>query len=171
MPSGASESGSMGPGAAAAGGEVFAIPHGPQVGFARLGLEHDDFDAIVSGVVERGFFCLEAQFDLALRVVRRGPPHQRINLAGGGGRVFEDPLVGVIANANLTGGQGSEVIGYTTEDWVRSIRHGVDPAGKPLIIMRCRHIQMRSIQRTFCIRPESVSTELCYAAMDTGPPP
>jgi len=47
----------------------------------------------------------------------------------------EDALVGVIANANLTGGEGSEVINYSDEDWVRSIRHGVGPDGKPLIIM------------------------------------
>jgi mono/diheme cytochrome c family protein len=45
------------------------------------------------------------------------------------------PLVGVIAMANLTGGAGSEVADYTVEDWVRSIRHGVGPDGKPLIIM------------------------------------
>lgn len=48
---------------------------------------------------------------------------------------FQDPMVGTIANANLTGGQGSEVANYTTEDWVRSIRHGVGPDGKPLLIM------------------------------------
>jgi mono/diheme cytochrome c family protein len=48
---------------------------------------------------------------------------------------FEDPLVGVIANANLTGGPGSEVVDYEIEDWVRSIRNGVGPDGKPLIIM------------------------------------
>jgi len=48
---------------------------------------------------------------------------------------FEDPMVGVIANANLTGGAGSEVINYSDEDWVRSIRHGVGPDGEPLIIM------------------------------------
>lgn len=48
---------------------------------------------------------------------------------------FSDPMVGVFANANLTGGAGSEVIDYAPEDWVRSIRHGVGPDGKPLIIM------------------------------------
>lgn len=48
---------------------------------------------------------------------------------------FEDPLVGVIANANLTGGEGSEVINYTAEDWDRAIRHGIGPDGKPLLIM------------------------------------
>jgi hypothetical protein len=48
---------------------------------------------------------------------------------------FQDPMVGVIANANLTGGAGSEVIGYTIEDWDRAIRHGIGPDGKALIIM------------------------------------
>ena len=48
---------------------------------------------------------------------------------------FQDPLVGTIANANLTGGVGSEVVNYTVEDWDRSIRHGVGPDGKPLLIM------------------------------------
>jgi cytochrome c553 len=52
------------------------------------------------------------------------------------GRIeFQNPLVGTIANANLTGGKGSEVINYTTEDWVRSIRQGVGPDSKPLLIM------------------------------------
>lgn len=45
------------------------------------------------------------------------------------------PLVGVIAMANLTGGAGSKAGDYTVEDWVRSIRHGVGPDGRPLIIM------------------------------------
>lgn len=48
---------------------------------------------------------------------------------------FQDPMVGVIANANLTDGQGSEVIDYTPEDWARAIRHGLGPDGKPLLIM------------------------------------
>jgi mono/diheme cytochrome c family protein len=48
---------------------------------------------------------------------------------------FQDPMVGVIANANLTGGRGSEVTDYTVEDWARSIREGIGPDGKPLLIM------------------------------------
>jgi cytochrome c553 len=48
---------------------------------------------------------------------------------------FQDLMVGTIANANLTGGKGSDVSDYTNEDWVRSIRHGVGPDGKPLLIM------------------------------------
>lgn len=67
---------------------------------------------------------------------------------------FEDPLVGVISNANLTGGQGSEVIGYTTEDWVRSIRHGVGPDGKPLIIMPA--------QQNYTMSDEDLGALLAY---------
>ena len=48
---------------------------------------------------------------------------------------FQDSMVGVIANANLTRGQGSEVTDYTIESWVRAIRHGIGPDGKPLLIM------------------------------------
>jgi cytochrome c553 len=48
---------------------------------------------------------------------------------------FQDPMVGVIANANLTGGRGSEVIDYTLEDWDRAVRHGIGADGKPLLIM------------------------------------
>lgn len=48
---------------------------------------------------------------------------------------FEDPMVGRIANANLTGGAGSEVVDYTLEDWDRAIRHGIGKDSKPLIIM------------------------------------
>jgi mono/diheme cytochrome c family protein len=48
---------------------------------------------------------------------------------------FQDPMVGIIANANLTSGQGGIGGAYTDADWVRSIRHGVGPDGGPLLIM------------------------------------
>lgn len=56
----------------------------------------------------------------------------------------DDPMIGRIANANLTGGAGSEVIGYTVEDWDRAIRHGVGPDGTPLIIMPSRQHNIMS---------------------------
>lgn len=45
------------------------------------------------------------------------------------------PLVGVVVMSNLTNGMGSKVGDYTVEDWIRSIRHGVGPDGRPLLIM------------------------------------
>ena len=43
---------------------------------------------------------------------------------------FQDPMVGVIANANLTGGRGSEVSDYTIEDWARAVRQYGTASGR-----------------------------------------
>ena len=42
---------------------------------------------------------------------------------------------GVIVAPNLTVGEGGIGATYTSEDWVRAIRHGVTPAGRSVIIM------------------------------------
>ena len=55
------------------------------------------------------------------------------NLAGG--ILFDSPAIGQINSTNLTSGQGGIGGTYTDEDWVRSIRHGVGPDNKPLILM------------------------------------
>ena len=53
-----------------------------------------------------------------------------------GGSVFiEDPALGRIVASNLTSGQGGIGGAYGDEDWVRAIRHGVGPDGKPLLFM------------------------------------
>lgn len=49
--------------------------------------------------------------------------------------IMDNPAMGTIAGTNLTPGKGSAVKKYTDEDWVRSIRHGVGPDGKPHIFM------------------------------------
>lgn len=49
--------------------------------------------------------------------------------------IFEDPALGRIPATNLTTGQGGAGASYTDTDWVRAIRHGVRPDGKPLLIM------------------------------------
>jgi len=55
------------------------------------------------------------------------------NLAGG---VFlDDPAIGQLFASNLTSGQGGIGARYTDADWVRAIRHGVGPDGKPLLFM------------------------------------
>lgn len=54
----------------------------------------------------------------------------------GAGRVFIDEDNGFrIKGPNLTSGRGSPTAVYRIEDWVRAIRHGVKPDGRPLIIM------------------------------------
>lgn len=54
---------------------------------------------------------------------------------GGGKVVIDDPNGLHVESPNITIGPGSSVNGYTEADWVRAIRHGVDRAGHPLLIM------------------------------------
>lgn len=53
----------------------------------------------------------------------------------GGAKVVDDPAVGRLYGSNLTKGEGSVTSQYRDEDWIRSIRHGVSPEGRPLVLM------------------------------------
>jgi mono/diheme cytochrome c family protein len=54
----------------------------------------------------------------------------------GAGRVFIDSGASMRARSpNITRGPGSVVTGYREVDWVRTIRHGVKPDGRPILIM------------------------------------
>lgn len=54
----------------------------------------------------------------------------------GGGMMADDPVIGTLWAANLTSGTGGVAPDYRTEtDWVRAIRHGVGPDGRPLVFM------------------------------------
>ena len=56
--------------------------------------------------------------------------------ANGAGRTFaEDPGGLHIKGPNISPGPGSVVAGYQPDDWVRAIRHGVAPGGRPLMVM------------------------------------
>ncbi len=56
--------------------------------------------------------------------------------AAGTGAVFVDNGKGLrIGGPNITTGAGGVVAGYQPVDWVRSIRHGVNPKGRALMIM------------------------------------
>ena len=56
--------------------------------------------------------------------------------AKGNGHLFLDDGKGMrIAGPNITPGPGNVVAGYKPEDWVRTIRHGVAPGGRPLMVM------------------------------------
>ena len=56
----------------------------------------------------------------------------------GGKDFFDEPALGVVDAPNLTPGQGGVSGGYSDADWVRAIRHGVDPLGRPRYWMRRR---------------------------------
>jgi mono/diheme cytochrome c family protein len=54
----------------------------------------------------------------------------------GAGRTFVDDGKGLRLHApNITPARGSATADYRMEDWDRSIRHGVAPGGRPLMIM------------------------------------
>lgn len=53
----------------------------------------------------------------------------------GGKVLIDDPMLGAFYTANLTAGEGSATRDFAVEDWVRAIRHGVDPDGQGLMIM------------------------------------
>lgn len=56
--------------------------------------------------------------------------------ANGGGRTFLDDGKGLrIKGPNISPGPGTVVASYQPDDWVRAIRHGVAPGGRPLMIM------------------------------------
>lgn len=48
---------------------------------------------------------------------------------------IDDPIGLKVRSANLTRGAGSAVLNYSESDWVRAIRHGVKPDGRPLFVM------------------------------------
>ena len=56
--------------------------------------------------------------------------------ANGGGHTFVDTPDGLkIKGPNISPGPGNVVASYQPVDWVRAIRHGVAPSGRPLMIM------------------------------------
>lgn len=56
--------------------------------------------------------------------------------ADGGGREFVNDGKGTrIAGPNISPGPGNVVGAYRPEDWVRTVRHGVKPDGRPLFVM------------------------------------
>jgi mono/diheme cytochrome c family protein len=56
--------------------------------------------------------------------------------ANGAGHEFINDGKGLrLAGPNISPGPGSVVARYTAEDWVRTVRHGVKPDGRPVFLM------------------------------------
>jgi mono/diheme cytochrome c family protein len=55
--------------------------------------------------------------------------------ANGGGKVFMDDGHMLVKSPNISTGPGNVVAAYQAQDWVRTIRHGVKPDGRPVFIM------------------------------------
>lgn len=56
---------------------------------------------------------------------------------GTGKLLIDDPGGLRVWTPNITAGPGSAVAKYTEADWVRTIRHGVKPDKRPILIMPC----------------------------------
>ena len=56
----------------------------------------------------------------------------------GGQKFFEDEALATLYTPNLTAGKGGVGATYSDGDWVRALRHGTDPKGRPLFIMPSR---------------------------------
>ncbi len=57
---------------------------------------------------------------------------------------FDEPAIGTVVAANLTSGEGGIAGTYSDEDWIRTIRHGVNPSREPLLVMPAQHFQNMS---------------------------
>jgi mono/diheme cytochrome c family protein len=62
----------------------------------------------------------------------------------GGQPFIDEPIVGQIYAPNLTSGVGGKASQFDSEDWVRVLRHGVDPTGRPLLFMPAQHFRYYS---------------------------
>ncbi|MCB9171119.1 MAG: cytochrome c [Flavobacteriales bacterium] len=61
---------------------------------------------------------------------------------------FSDPTLATVYSSNLTKGTGGVGDHYSVQDWVRAIRDGIGPKGRPLFIMPSRefhHLSARDL--------------------------
>ena len=73
---------------------------------------------------------------------------------------FNAGPLGTVDSANLTAGEGGVGREFTTEDYVRAIRHGIDPDGKPIF--------MPAVLGTSLISDEDLGAIIAY--LKTVPP-
>ena len=70
---------------------------------------------------------------------RRIGMEERVHAVGGSLRIESQPgggtVVEVEVELDIGQGPGSVTAAYRVEDWVRAVRHGVKPDGRPIRIM------------------------------------
>jgi mono/diheme cytochrome c family protein len=52
-----------------------------------------------------------------------------------GKTIFNNPPLGIINGLNLTPGEGGAGSEFNDDNWVLAVRHGINPEGKPLLVM------------------------------------
>lgn len=94
-----------------------------------------------------------------------------------------DPsTIGVIVAPNLTAGEGGIGATYNSEDWVRTLRHGVTPEGRSVLIMPSvffHRLSEKDLAATIAylqtvppvdnVLPETQPGTLAYALLGAGP--
>ncbi|KAA3440067.1 c-type cytochrome [Rufibacter hautae] len=86
--------------------------------------------------------------------------------------MIDDKALGRLVSANLTKGKGGLPASYTTTDWMRALRHGVDANGQALLFMPSHETTLLSAQDmaaiiAYCQSLPPVHKEL--PASDIGP--
>ncbi|MEO8081283.1 MAG: c-type cytochrome [Caldimonas sp.] len=89
-------------------------------------------DVAVAPVAYRSDQAAIARGDYLFRSRGCGDCH---GSTGQGQVVIDDGNGMLIRSPNITGGAGGVVAGYGPVDWVRTIRHGIKPDGRPILIM------------------------------------
>ena len=64
---------------------------------------------------------------------------------------FNDPKIGFMASANISSAKGSATEKYTDLDWVRTLRHGVNPSHRALMVMPAEDIGLLGDQDLGCL--------------------
>jgi cytochrome c553 len=94
-----------------------------------------------------------------------------------------DPAtIGVVVAPNLTTGEGGVGAAYSVEDWVRTLRHGVNPEGRSLFIMPSfmfNRMSEKDLAATIAylqtippvdhVLPETEPGPMAYALLTAGP--
>ena len=62
----------------------------------------------------------------------------------GGQVMIDDPSFAVVHASNLTSGKGGAASRLDARGWVRAVRHGLDPLGRPLVVMPAEHFRYLS---------------------------
>lgn len=69
----------------------------------------------------------------------------------GGKDFFNDPMIGYMSSPNITRSRGSATEKYSDLDYVRTLRHGLNPKGRALMVMPSESIGQASDEDLGCL--------------------
>jgi len=89
-----------------------------------------------------------------------------------GKTVIDDPMMGQVAGSNLTHGMGGLDEDCSTEDYMRSVRHGVAPDGRPRFLMpsaEYRNMDDQDLADLIAFMESAEPVESAAGAIELGP--